>query len=131
MANQNPGPQAQEKQHTLPDTFIDKREELYVHRANISKAIITRDHRLLKEAVIEYMTVLDYVCNRIRPKLQRSNQAQVDAIEDYLLQALQTVKSSDTIPMQTISDIKQCHGVITDIMANHGFDQITPTILNI
>jgi len=127
----NPGPTQPEKEHSLPTTFIDKREDFYVAKSNISKARIIRDTRMLKEAVIEYLTTLDYMCNRIKPKLRGKYRDEITAIQAYIITALRTVGTDQGIPDKVIDELDKHHEIVTAAMVNYGFDQITPTVLNI
>jgi len=129
--NFKPNTQAPEKEHSLPDTFIEKREEFYANKSNISKARIIRDERMLKEAVIAYMTTLDYICNRIKPKVRGKYLKEIQEIQAYMITCLQDVGSSDTIPDEVIQMLDHSHEVVSESMVKYGFDQITPTVLNI
>jgi uncharacterized protein YjcR len=131
MANQQPPTTTPEREHSLPETFIDKREELYLHKSNIDKALITRDQRLLKEATLEYMTVLSYICNRIKPKLRGNNKDAITEIQAYILTALIEVQPNQTIPVHVRDRLDRYHETVTQALINYGLDQITPTILNI
>ena len=119
-----------EKEHTLPDTFIEKREELYARKSDIGKARIIRDTNMMKAAVIEYMTILEYICNRIKPKLRGRYKAEVTDIQQYMASALIDVGAQGTIPDEVIKELDRCHEIVTEAMVSNGFDQITPTVLN-
>ena len=131
MANFTPSPQAPEREHSLPSTFIDKREEFYANKSTITKARILRDGRMLKEAVIEYMSILDYICNRIKPKLRGKYRQEIIQIQAYIPTALNSIRASDGIPDEVLEQIDYCHDITTEAMVSYGFDQITPTVLNI
>lgn len=131
MANFQPEPNKPEKEHSLPDTFIDKREELYVQKTNITRARIIRDERILKDSVLEYLTTLDYICNRIKPKLRGKYLTKVEAVQAYALECLNDVGASDPIPPIVLDTLDECHRITTEAMINYGFDQITPTVLSI
>jgi len=120
-----------EKEHSLPVTFTDKREELYAYKSNIAKARIIRNNRMVKDAVIEYITILDYICNRIKPKLRGKYLEEIEGIQAYILTCLDSVGATEGIPEEVITELDKHHDIVTKAMVNYGFDQITPTVLNI
>lgn len=131
MANNTPSPQTPEKEHSLPETFIEKREEFYAAKSNITSELVYRDNIGVKKAVLEYMILLDYICTRIKPKLKGKYRDEVTTIQEYIVQALQDVGQGSAIPQQVIEDLDRCHETVCDAMVAYGFDQITPTVLNI
>lgn len=131
MGNFEQGQKAPEKEHSLPQTFIDKREEFYASKSNITQAIMLRDEPMLTRAVLDYMVLLDYMCNRIKPKLRGRYHERVSGIQTYLRNALRTTRAGEGIPDQVIQQLDEYHDTICEAMVSYGFDQITPTVLNI
>ncbi len=131
MADFNKSLQAPEREHSLPTTFIDKREEFYASKSNITKSRILRDERQVKTEVLEYMVLLDYICNRIKPKLRGKYKEEIGKIQAYILVSLDTLGSTDKIPIEILEQLELCHETVCGAMVSYGFDQITPTVLNI
>jgi len=112
----------------LPQMFEEKREELYLLHTRLNMTMIDGDPVKRDNNLGDYLERVQYIIGRVLPKLSGEDIREVEDIEKYAREYLQTYGHD---PPKGLDKLNTNHRRLSEILFAYEFDRITPVIISL